>query len=283
MPEILSGYLQSLIFVPIAFIFAYIAKIVYDMMNRGSYDANEEIVEKSNLALGFRRAGLYLAVPLGMFGSLSGTATDLMSDILNTALEGAVIVVLLIIAKWSIDLLMLSGINNTEEIKKGNVAVGVFEFFAYVATGLILLFSFAGEGGGLLNAVVFFVLGQLALVVLGRIYELVTPFDERKEIQAGNVSAAILIGGTLLSLSILLGFSIGGDFVSWAEDLSSFALSAGLGIITLVVLQKVIDIFFLPKTDLATEIERDKNTAGAVLTIAPQLAFALLIAVLIIG
>ena len=58
------------------------------------------------------------------------------------------------------------------------MAVGAVQFGTYIATSLIAAGSISGIGGGIVSATVFFVFGQLSLLLFGFIHEkqMVTQF-----------------------------------------------------------------------------------------------------------
>ena len=51
-------------------------------------------------------------------------------------------------------------------------------------------------------------MGQAALILFALIYDWVTPFNIVDEIQKGNAAAGLMLGGTLVTLGIILSFAI---------------------------------------------------------------------------
>jgi len=98
-------------------------------------------------------------------------------------------------------------------------------------------------------------------------YFAITPFDERRLVQDGNVAAAVLMGGTVLALSIPL-----------AATLASSASQVDILIWGLVALVIQLLTFFIVSTfirGLNAHIERG-NVAMAIAVVSIQLAVALL-------
>ena len=62
----------------------------------------------------------------------------------------------------------------------------------------------------------------------------------------------------------------------------SFALYAVIGILVLLLFRKVIDWLFLPNTNLATEVARDRNVAAIAMAQGAIIAVALVISAAII-
>ena len=98
-------------------------------------------------------------------------------------------------------------------------------------------------------------------------YFAITPFDERRLVQDGNVAAGVLMGGTVLALSVPL-----------AATLASSASQVDILIWGLVALVIQLLTFFLVSIfirGLNAQIERG-NVAMAIAVVSIQLAVALL-------
>jgi len=273
---------EGAVFAVIVLAWLWVAKLVADRRVRGDYNPDEEIEQASNLALGLRRAGLYLGVAIGMLGALDGGGGDFQSDVTWLLVDGAALTLLMGVARLIADVVVIPGVKTDDAIRDRNHAVGAAEFGIFVATGLIANGSFAGEGGGLASALLFFALGQLALLVMVRIYEAVTPWRVIDEITRGNAAAGLLLAGTLVAFGFILRASLSGPFIGWTEDLLGFGFSALVGMVFLVLLQLPIDRLFLPGTSLHKEIEEDGNVAAIAVAAAVKVALALIIAAVMI-
>ncbi|MBU2631280.1 MAG: DUF350 domain-containing protein, partial [Proteobacteria bacterium] len=189
--------------------------------------------------------------------------------------------------------IMLGNINNDEECIKvfvqpdgrkvtGNTAVGMVEAGMYLATGFILKGAISGTGGtflqGIASAILFFILGQLALLIFGFLYELITPFNVRNQIKDNNLAAGIGLGGILIALGIILMASISGPFTGWANDIAGFGIYTVYGIVMLLVFRAVVDKILLPTTNIATEVEQDRNVAALIVVESAVNAVAIMIA-----
>ena len=281
------------------FLVLLLAKVVSDrtfltaMRRTGAKDSPEltvdhQIEERSNLAVALRRCGLGIGFGLGLAGVVSGGVTRFAAGwdaVLDNTLEllgyFAVLLVFFFVAQVVAEHIVLHHVHNTEELHKGNEAVGFAEFGLLVATGLIAYGSFHGEGGGWHTSVGFFAMGQVALVVFAMLYEWVTPFNILDEIRDGNGAAGVMLGGTLITLGIILGFAISGPFTGWIEGIVGFSVSAAVGMALLIPFQRLIDKAFLPNTTLKIEVERDHNVAACSVTVAAQIALAIMIGALV--
>jgi uncharacterized membrane protein YjfL (UPF0719 family) len=276
MEHSLIVYGQNGLFALIVFAFIFIAKKLSDWKTPGM-DEDREIEENSNLAVGIRRAGMYLGMAIALVGAVCGSGKGFTADIKALLIDGAVVTALMIIAGIINDRLILIGINNDQAVKNRNVAVGITEAGSFIATGLIMNGSLSGNGGGVMSTLVFFVLGQIALVACYHVYRAVTPYKIAIEIKNGNTSAGIAVLGVLCSLGMILKASIAGDFVSWKADLTSFGISFAAGIIFLMIFNFLVDLLFLPHTDLKTEIVRDKNNVALIITASLLFAVSVVI------
>ena len=128
-----------------------------------------------------------------------------------------------------------------------------------------------------LSTVVFFIIGQFTLLIVGLIYELVTPFNVKNEIRANNPAAGIGLGGSILALGIILMGSISGPFTGWATDIAGFAIYAVFGIVMLVICRLIIDRLLLPTTNIAVEVEEDQNVAALLVVESTVIAVAVII------
>ena len=268
---------ESLLFALVAVIFMWFTKLYRDW--RTPFDDNNEVVENSNVAVGLRRAGLFLGSALGMSGAIvTETNTDpLLTQVGLFALDAVVVIVLLLVARFFNDTFILRTIKNDEAIKNGNTAVGFVEIGSYLASGFILFGVFSGEGGGFDVAVGFFALGQVALFILIKVYQAITPFDVYEEINKGNAAAGLAVGGMLTALGIILGATVTGVFTTWGATISEFGIYTLFGIILLIIFRWIIDFLFLPKTKLADEIQRDKNIAAIAVAQGALIGVALII------
>ncbi len=280
MEQQLIGVGHGFVYAMVVMVFIFLAKKFADWRTR-DMDDDHEVEENSNAAVGLRRAGLYLGLAIGMTGALAGDSQGLIKDLTTLAWEGAVILVLLFVSRALCDIVLLAGIDNDAEAKNGNPAVGFMELGVYVASGLVLCGAFSGEGGGLVSALAFFALGQIVLMVLFYCYEMITPFDIREEIKAANPAAGLSAAGIIVALGIILRASLSGPAQGWAQDLAGFGLSAGVGIVMLLIFRKLTDILLLPGTDIATEVSRDRNMAAIALTEGAILAIAFIIAAVV--
>lgn len=295
----IQTFLTAAVDTLVVFLILLLAKKLRDARFRASFnlpssaDPNEftadyQIEEKGNVAVALRRCGLSIAFGFGLAGVVSGGMRGFGSGVKvylqetgHIIIDCFILLAFLFFAQFVVEKIILRHINNNTALKDNNTAVGFTEFGSYAAAGLIAYGSFSGEGGGWETAVGFFLLGQIALLLFTLIYELATPFNMIEEIRKGNAAAGVMLGGTLLTLGIILSWTIAGPFTGWTEGIWGFARSTAVGIVLLIPFQFLIDKAFLPHTTLKIEVERDQNMAACAVTVCAQIALAIMIGALV--
>lgn len=246
-----------------------VAKYVHDWLT--PYSVDEELTERDNPALGLAVAGYFLGVIVIFLGAavgpeLSGQLRP-MALLLEMAIDFGYTmagIFALNLARWIVDKAVLPHFSTVKEIiEDRNAGTGAVEFGAYVGSALVVAGAIHGEGGGVLSALVFFVLGQLVLVAFGRFYQLITPYDIHAEIERDNVAAGVALGLSLIAISIIVFKGASAEFEGWASSLTWFGIDVVLGFLLLFILRKVTDAVFLPRSSLVEEIARDRNLNAA--------------------
>jgi len=287
----LTGLGQALTYVIVGIFFIWLVKKIDDRRTK-EFDDDAHI-DDGNVAVGLRRAGLYLGISIALSGAMGGSSSGFFLDVIQLLIDGLIITGFMFSSRFINDFIMLSNINNDEECIKvfqqpdgkevvGNTAVGMVEAGMYIATGFILNGSLSGAGGtffqGIASAILFFIMGQITLLIFGFLYELTTPFNVRNEIKNNNLAAGIGLGGLLMALGIILMSSVSGPFTGWTNDLAGFGIYAFFGIVMLLISRAVIDRLLLPTTDIATEVKEDRNVAALIVVVSAINAVAIIIA-----
>lgn len=238
------------------------------------YQLDHELFENDNPAAGVAVAGYFAAVVIIFLGvtvvpseaEVYGVAPDWPQVFLS--MGGVILWTLggigaLNMSRLTSDKLILVGVPARVEILRDrNVGTGAAEAGCLLASGLIVAGAINGDGN-ILTAIVFYVLGQIALVLFARVYRLVAGFDVLGQIEADNHAAGLALGLNLVALGIVLMQAVAGDFVGWGDSLLRFGLYAILGPIVLLALRWVVDLLLVPKTTLPKEIAADRSLAAA--------------------
>ncbi len=267
--QVYSGGSLLLLYVVIFFI----ANIIYS--KKVGYNVKHEVVEKDNLAVSISLAGYLAAISIIFIGCVLGPSKGFVQDLIVVVEYSALGVVLLYIAHLVNDKIILHSFKNVKElVDDKNVGAGAVQAGSYIASGLIIAGSIHGEGGGIVTAVAFFVLGQVALVVFSKIYDVITSYNVLEEIEKDNYSAGIAFSGTLIALGIILAKAASGNFVSWEYNLSSFVMYALVAFVLLPVFRIIIDKLVITNADINKEIAVDKNIGAGFLEFGTTVGFA---------
>lgn len=239
------------------------------------YKISAELTEKDNAALAISYCGYFIGITIIFIGALLGPSEGMFQDLLNVGLYTLMGIVLLNLSHIINDKLILhTFVNEKELIEDQNAGTGIVQFGSYVASGLIIAGSIHGEGGGVDTAIVFFLLGQVALIIFSKIYNLITPFNIHDELEQDNVAVGAAFGGTLVALGIILMNAAQGDFESWTYNLSLFVIKALIAFILLPLFRWLLDKIFINHADLNHEISVDKNLGAGILEMANAIGFA---------
>jgi len=72
--------------------------------------------------------------------------------------------------------IIFSKLKNDISIKNRNISVGIVEFGLFIATGIIAYISFVGDGP-FYSSIIYFLLGQILMVLIYYIYSMNIKFD----------------------------------------------------------------------------------------------------------
>jgi uncharacterized membrane protein YjfL (UPF0719 family) len=250
----------------------FIANLFY--ARKAGADIKRQIIDNDNAAAAISFAGFLIGQGVIFIGSVMGPSQGLIADLLVVLQYGALGILFLFISHWINDKLILSRFCNKTLIQKDhNIGVGIVQAASFIASSLMISGSLQGEGGGIETALAFFVLGQFFLVIMGKIYDKITPFDLQKEVLENNLAASVSFAGSLIALGVILAKAASGDFISWEDNLISFLSFAVGACLLLPVFRFFFDKCVIPQGDLNTEIARDKNLGAGILELATTVIF----------
>jgi uncharacterized membrane protein YjfL (UPF0719 family) len=237
------------------------------------YSTDQEMTSRDNPAFGLAVAGYFAGTAIIYISSAGFAPLPLdegasavfaaMGENLAWALAG---IVALNASRWLADRLLVSHVRNDREITEHrNLAAGALECGAYIAAATVLAGAIRQPGGTAWTALAIFLLGQFALILMGRLYQRWIGYDVVAEVRSGNLAAGVGFAMTLVALSLLMLKAIGGEFTTWTASLSFFAFDAVAGLILLLFLRWLAAMALLPGSRMAQEIVRDRNVnAGLV-------------------
>ncbi len=189
---------------------------------------------------------------------------------------------------------LFHGVDYMQEVQKGNVAVGIVAAARFIATSMVIAAAVSGEntttssalvteGSAALASFVFFLVGQLTLIVVTWLFRFLTSYDDAKELASGNIAAALSYSGLMIGIGIAIHKGIKGDFIGYATGLLSYAKSMSVVIAFYPIRQFLVQglliggSFALYGGTLDQEISRDRNIAAGTIEAMAYISTALLI------
>ncbi len=254
----------AFIYLVAVFFLFFVGKFVFDKLNR-RFDLRAQLVKEDNFAVAIAVVGYYLGLVFAIGGILLGPSTYWLDDLIDIFFYGIIAIVLLNLSAFINDKIILYKFDNVKEIiDDRNVGTGVILAANHIATGLIIYGAISGEGGDLITACVFWILGQIALIIASLIYNLITSFDVHDEIEKDNVAVGVAFAGMLIAMGNVICVGLSGDFISWSVNLTQFGAFVLFGLILLPVLRFVTDKILLPGENLTKElIHQETPNVGA--------------------
>ncbi len=269
----LEFFPRGLVYVGLGLVILVLAKFSRDLVTR--YRLDQEVVEKSNLAVAVGLSGYFLGVVLVFLGAVYQPFSPLVGDalgfnrvfaedVLRVFLYSLAGIVALNLASFVMDRLVLYKFSVRKEmVEDQNVGTGAVEFGMNVAIGLIIAGAISGEGGGPETSLAFVGMGLVVLIVFALFYELTTPFSIHEEIEKDNAAVGIALGGNLIAMGIVVLKAVFGDFPGWGEGIAEFLTFAVLGFVLLYVLRLLIDKLLLPTIKISNELAEGRNVGVA--------------------
>ncbi|AOP34273.1 hypothetical protein A0128_10685 [Leptospira tipperaryensis] len=297
--ETVLGYLSSLgkdaVFFLISFVLFYIGKKIKDWIEPG--DLDHEIIVNNNTAVSSGLAGYYLGLTLILLVILSSPGTDFVSDCFQVLFYGLLGILLLNLSYFINDKIIFRTFDFNELVYSGrNTAVGAVVFGSSIASSVIIAASLSGDSSalsfsvwkelGLLEpiqklldgtvlGVLFFSIGQIALILFTFAYRKMIPYSLDLELKdRENLAAGISYSGALIALGIIIARALHKDPVSMEQTLFHIFLDFILGLIVIPAVRLLTDAVILPGSTLKEEISRDQNVGVGLLEAVVLISFA---------
>ena len=260
----LDSVILAIIYLACAYLLFWVGTAVFNLFHR-DFHVHEELIDIKNTALALTLAGYYMGLIFAIGGSIVGESNGLVDDLLDLFLYGLLAIVLLNVSTLVSDRLILFQFQITKEIiQDQNAGTGVVVGGGHAATGFILFGAISGDGGTIWTALGFWVLGQVALILTGLLYEGITPYSIHDEIERNNVAVGVSFAGALLGMGNILRYAVSEDFFSWQANLPIFGLLALAGLVTLPIVRLATDKILLSGTTITAElVEHEQPNLGA--------------------
>jgi uncharacterized membrane protein YjfL (UPF0719 family) len=267
-------------FVALYFVLFLLAKWFKDFLT--PYKLNIELTQKDNLAVALTMSGYYLATVAIFIGALVGPSSGFVEDFMLVGWYSILGLIFLNVSRYINDKVILHKFSNAKQlIDEHNSAIGAVQFGTYIATGLIAGAAVAGTGGGVITAVVFFILGQISLLLFSVIYDFFTPYSIHEELEKKNIAAGAALGGTIIALGIIVMNGVSGDFIGWKDNITRLITVNVMAFIFLPLIRFFMDKLIIPGSDLNHEIVKDKNLGAGLLEATVSISFSIVLASLL--
>ena len=259
--------ITSIIYLIAVLFILFLGKWVYNMLNP-KFNLKEELVKNDNFALALAVVGYLFGLVLAMGGILEGPSLGWKDDVIDIVFYGITSIILLNISIIINNKIIMYKFDNIKElITDKNAGTGIVEAANHIAMGLIIFGSVSGEGGSLITFVVFWISGQVMLILSTFIYNLILPFDLHEHIEKDNVAVGVSFAGMIIALGNIIRIGLSGNFTSWQDSLVKFAIFTCFGIIMLPVIRFITDKVLLPGERLTDELVNQETPnigAGAI-------------------
>jgi len=246
---------------------------------------SDALIKADNPALGVAIAGYVFGVVLITTAVLRGEGSgDLIQDALVALAYGiGGVLFLAFISLFGFKL--FHAVDYLDEIEKRNVAVGVVAAGRFIATGLVIAGTISGDakGGTALTAIVFFLVGQIALILIARLYRLLTNYNDTQEFISGNLAAAMSYAGVMIGIGIAVGSGLRGDFIDYQTSFIGFGKSLLVVLSFYPIRQFLVQGVLLGGGfapyggKLDEEISKDRNIGASVIEATAYISTALLV------
>lgn len=267
-------YLESISYLALFLIVIFVAKWLYNLTT--PYNTFDEIIEKKNVALATSIGAFIIATTMIFVAALNGPSKGLVTDLISVSMYSGIGILMLFSARFINDKVFLAKFCNHQQIVEHHkLSVGIAQGASFISAGLIIAGALTGEGT-LLTAIVFYLLGQVALLILSKLYDVLTPFDLLDELEKGNIAAALSFAATKIAIGIILLHALVGEFYSWPQSIALFFIDAAIAIVLLPIVRILVDKVLLPKVAVDQAIA-EQNVAVALIEGAVAIAVAVVI------
>lgn len=267
---ILDGILTTIAYLASAFLLFFIGKVIYQIFHPG-IKVNYQLVEEDNFAFAISYVGYYIGLLMAIGAAVIGesdtdgmSSLDLVDHLIDIGIYGLLGVILLNLSVIINDKLIFHKFRVKHElIVDKNIGTGIIEAGNSIATGLIILGAIHGEGHGeggpIVTAILYWLLGQIIIYVVSLVYNKITPYDIHDHIEKKNAAVAIGYAGALIAVANLIRFSLMHDFDSWIVTLEDVGIDTAIGLLLLPVVRFLADKILLPGQNLTDEIVNQEH------------------------
>ena len=225
------------------------------------HDPINEVLVRDNAAAGIRYALYIIAVVFALLGIFDRSQGDSgLRDFFSHAVLAALLIHL---SRYLNDWLILYDFsNNREVIEEKNNAVAIVEGGTYIASAYIIGAAFYDWESGLWLAVIWFLIGQFLMVLLGLLYRAFAR-DSAKALDDHNLAVGVSLGSFLLSGGIACAAAISGPSRGWQQDILVVTIYLALWLALIAITHFLTELLTFRSARLSDEVMRQRNVAAA--------------------
>ncbi len=268
---------QTVLYIALAFVLFFVGKLIFDFSHR-KINPKQELVKKDNMAFALSNIGYYIGLLIVLGGAILGPSYGIWLDLLDIAVYGLLAILLLNFSAVVNDRLILRKFSISKEIiVDRNVGTGIVHAANYIASGFIIFGAIYGEGSnlfpalvggfvlsGVITAVLFWILGQVLLLLTSLVYNAILPYDIHEHIERDNIAVGVGYAGAIVAIGILISHGTSGDFFGWSDHLLKIAIEVLIGFALLPIARWLADSILLPGEKITDEIiNQDRPNIGA--------------------
>ncbi|TPN89213.1 DUF350 domain-containing protein [Aquimarina algicola] len=260
----LDNLITASIYLVVSFLLFFIGKKIYQLVNR-SFDIDKELVEKDNLAFSFANVGYYIGLVIVISAVYSGEGIGhIVDDLIEVGIYGIISIILLNVSVIISDKLILRKFSIKKEIiEDQNEGVGILEAAICIANSLVIYGVIAENQDNFLEILILWVIAQFVLILVGIVYNKITPYDIHEHIKNDNVAVGIGFSGAIIAVANLVRFGTQMEADSWIIVGENLLLETGIGLLLLPIARFLTDKILLPKRKLTDEIvNQEKPNSG---------------------
>ena len=269
-----------------ALVLFFLGKFLFDLSTPGIND-DEELTQKDNPAFGVLFVGYMLGLAVALAGAFSSLGPSILDNILDLGTSGLAAIILMRVSMALGERLILPGLRlDAQIVAERNLGAGFAFAGLLVANGFIIAGVMQGRSDSylreLLDIGVYWVAGQVFLLLAWLLYRIIARFDTRQNIGVGkNTAAGISLGGFFIAAGLVLQAGLAGAGSDIGAELL-VTLVVGVGGLVLLAAARVLSaLVLLPKADLADEVSRQGNTAAGAVSALAFVAVAVIFAALV--
>ncbi len=233
-----------------------------------NFNLKDQLTKKDNPAVGSMVSGYQLGLALALMGTLFGTGLNLFADLWIILSGGFLSIILMRLSIWVNNQFILYRFHIDKEIiEDQNSGTGQVVASSSIATGLVLLGAQTGLSDswllGTRDIIVYWLVGQLILIVGGLIFQVITDYDVHGVIEHDdNEAAGWSFGGWLIAFGIIICVALKGASSDLAVELKVLMVVSFIGLLLFTGTRVIVDKLLLPGDSLSDEVSKQKNLAA---------------------